>query len=93
MTAVNVRTRFFALYRERIGRDTAEFEVGGGSTVGDLIEVVMREHPGLCPNPSALVAAVNQEYVDHDHPLAEGDEVAFIPPVSGGAPSPDRGAR
>lgn len=90
---MNVRARFFALYRERIGRDTADYEVGGGSTVGDLIEVVMREHPGLCPNPSALVAAVNQEYVGHDHPLAEGDEVAFIPPVSGGAPRPHGGGR
>ena len=91
---MNVRTEVLrALPRAHRQGATAEFEVGDGSTVSDLIEVVMREHPGLCPNPSALVAAVNQEYADHDHPLAEGDEVAFIPPVSGGAPSPDRGAR
>ena len=82
---MNVNVRFFALYRERIGKDTAGFEIAEGSNVVNLVDVVMRDHPDLCPNPSELVVAVNQEYVSHNHQLKEGDEVAFIPPVSGGA--------
>ena len=42
--------------------------------------------PGLASDPAAVVVAVNREYRGHDHRLSDGDEAAFIPPVSGGAP-------
>lgn len=61
-----------------------EIDLDEGATVGDLISQVLRRHPQLAPDPSAVVVAVNREYVKHDHPLKDGDEAAFIPPVSGG---------
>ena len=54
--------------------------------MSDVVAEMVRRFPRLTSNPSTLVVAVNQEYRDHDHPLEEGDEVALIPPVSGGAP-------
>ena len=50
-----------------------------------MAQEVFERYPGLIGTPTALVMAVNQEYQDHDHELADGDEVALIPPVSGGA--------
>ena len=46
---------------------------------------IARRHPGLTDEPDGLVVAVNDEYRDHEFVLGDGDEVALIPPVSGGA--------
>lgn len=81
---LKVHTRFFALYRERVGQRTLDIEVPDDATVKDLVAVVCGRFPGFSPNPSAVVVAVNRDYVNHTHPLKEGDEAAFIPPVSGG---------
>ena len=62
-----------------------ELDVPKGATVGRLAADVNRHFPGLTEDPDSLVVAVNQEYRDHHHELREGDEVALIPPVSGGA--------
>jgi len=75
---------FFALYRERVGERALDFELPDGATVEGLVNMVTRQYPNLCANPPSIVVAVNQEYVTHDHPLRDGDEAAFIPPVSGG---------
>ena len=56
----------------------------GLGVVGELADEMRRRYPGLTPDASALVVAVNQEYADHDYVLSDGDEVALIPPVSGG---------
>ena len=81
---MKVRARFFALYRERMGRDQLEVELGDDAVVADLIQHLDRQYPHLSSNPQRIVVAVNQEYAGHEHPLREGDEVVFIPPVSGG---------
>ena len=49
-----------------------------------MAQEVFERYPGLIGTPTALVLAVNEEYQLHDYELAEGDEVALIPPVSGG---------
>lgn len=82
---MKVQARFFALYRERVGQSTLDVELDGSATVGDVIDWVMRRYPKFSPDPSKIVAAVNREYATHGHLLKDGDEVAFIPPVSGGA--------
>ncbi len=81
---MKVQARFFALYRERAGQSTVDLELVDGSTVGDAIDLVMRRWPNFAPNPPRIVVAVNREYVNHQHPVKHGDELAFIPPVSGG---------
>jgi molybdopterin converting factor subunit 1 len=82
---LKVVVRLFASYRERAGRSELELELPEGSTVGYLAARVAEGYPGITAQPDSLVVAVNQEYRDHLHGLDDGDEVALIPPVSGGA--------
>jgi molybdopterin converting factor subunit 1 len=79
---MRVRLRFFAVLRERMGA-RGERTVPRGTTVAELWRSLVAEDPGLA---SVRVRfAVNDEYVAEDRRLADGDEVAFLPPVSGGA--------
>ena len=78
MVRMNVRVRLFAGLRERAG--WSEREIGDVATVGDVWGAL-----GLGEEPSGLLYAVNREYAARDQALADGDEVALIPPVSGGA--------
>lgn len=83
-TLITVRVRLFASYREAAGRSEETCELRAGSRVGQLVAVLEERFPRLRLRGSGLVA-VNRQYVADDAELAEGDEVAFIPPVSGGA--------
>src|SRR2546427_12798471 len=85
--AIAVRARFFARLREQAGTDSESVEVERGSTVADVYDALRKLHPALDPNRESVRAAVNQEFADWDVIVAAGDEVAFIPPVSGGAPA------
>lgn len=76
--------RLFASYREAAGVGQVPLELADGATARDAIRAVLREHP-LVAEGRQLVIARNREYVDADAPLADGDELALIPPVSGGA--------
>jgi MoaE-MoaD fusion protein len=75
-----VRVKLFAMLRERAGRDELELELPEGACVADALAAVDDLAGGL-----SLVLAVNREYAAPDAPLAPGDELALIPPVSGGA--------
>jgi molybdopterin synthase catalytic subunit len=77
---VKVTVRLFAGLRERAGTAERELDLPEGSRAGDAWNEM-----DLGAEPPGLLLAVNRGYVDHDHELTEGDEVAFIPPVSGGA--------
>ena len=83
-TAVRVRALLFARLRELAGTEAAALELGASATVADAWAALRQEHPALPAQPGAVRAARNQEFVAWDEGLAEGDEVAFIPPVSGG---------
>jgi molybdopterin synthase catalytic subunit/molybdopterin converting factor small subunit len=75
-----VVVRLFAGLRERAGADRRELELGEGSSVEDVWAAL-----GLGDEPAGLLYAVNRTYADRGQALAEGDEIALIPPVSGGA--------
>ncbi len=77
---MTVTVRLFAILRQRAGRDRLELELPEGACVADALAAVEHLAGGL-----TLVMAVNREYAAADHPLAAGDELALIPPVSGGA--------
>ena len=81
---MKITVRFFALYRERAGRRVNTVELDGGSTVSQLVDEVRRLFPDLAPPTVDIVAAVNAEYARGETILSDGDEVALIPPVSGG---------
>lgn len=73
----------FASYAERLGRSAFEVELPEGSTVATLLRSVA-ELPGGSSIPSAPLVAVNRTYAAPGTSLANGDEVALIPPVAGG---------
>ncbi len=81
---MRVRVKFFAILRERAGAAEATKEIREGGTVGELWELLQRDYPQLAPVRMRLLYAVNRDYVNADHVLKEGDEVVFVPPVSGG---------
>jgi molybdopterin synthase catalytic subunit len=81
-----VSVRLFAMLREAARRDELDVELDDGATAGDLVDAVARDAGlGAVVQPGRVVVAVNREYVPAGHPLQDGDEVALIPPVSGGA--------
>ncbi len=82
---MRVRLRFFASLREQMGA-RGERTVPAGTTVGALWRAVVADRPELGEVPVRF--AVNETYVDGAHRLAENDEVAFFPPVSGGGAEP-----
>jgi molybdopterin synthase sulfur carrier subunit len=77
---MKVRVRFFASLRERLGCSETSLDVTAGATVGDIW---FQATNGMSVSDNAL-AAINMEYVGFDRQIADGDEVAFFPPVSGG---------
>jgi MoaE-MoaD fusion protein len=81
-----VSVRLFAMLREAARRDELDVELADGATAGDLVDAVARDAGlGAVVQPGRVVVAVNREYVPAGHPLHDGDEVALIPAVSGGA--------
>ena len=81
--AIGVRVRFFARLRELAGTDGDIIQVATGSDVAGVYEALRAAHQGL-PARESVRAALNQEFAAWDALVSEGDEVAFIPPVSGG---------
>jgi len=81
--AVGIRIRFFARLREQAGVETESIEVAPASTLADVYAALRGKHAAL-PEQGAVRAALNQEFADWNTTVASGDEVAYIPPVSGG---------
>ena len=82
--AIAVRVRLFARLREQAGLETEALEVAPGSTLADVYESLRRKHSALEPDRDSVRGAINQEFSNWDVTVSQGDEVAFIPPVSGG---------
>ena len=79
-----VRVRLFARLADVAGTRQAEVDLGEGLTAGDIYRLLCREHPGMEGLDGSLMYAVNGEYVSAEQLLWDGDELALIPPVSGG---------
>ncbi len=75
-----VTVKFFARLREEMGRSEQSLTDWESGTVIDVWSTVCGDHP----LQEHVMAAVNQEYVDREHLVRDGDEVAFFPPVTGG---------
>jgi len=81
---VTIRLLYFASFREAAGTDEESRSVAEGTTVGALWEELKAAVPHFAKFSSMPAAAVNCEYVTAGRPLAENDEIAFLPPVAGG---------
>ena len=82
--ALTVHVKLFARLREQAGTDAVKVAMAAGSTVSDVYSELRRAHPALGADLEGVRPALNQEFVGWDAVAGDGDEVAFIPPVSGG---------
>ena len=81
---ITIKVLFFASVRDLVGDAQQMISLAEGVTVVDLIAELSAKHKRFVEMAPSLMVSVNQEYVDRDTVLQDGDEVAFIPPVSGG---------
>jgi molybdopterin converting factor subunit 1 len=81
---MKVRTKFFAAMKDIMGIAEAELELPEGITAGELFQQYCQQHAPLSGYANNTMISVNLEFVPPETRLHEGDEIAFIPPVSGG---------
>jgi molybdopterin synthase catalytic subunit len=85
---VRIRVRLFAIQRELVGTRELALELPSGASIDDAWGVLVERHPVLAPGRSSVRFARNASYVAASTALEDGDELAIIPPVSGGAADP-----
>ena len=81
---MRVTVKLFARLRDIAGTPELTREVASGATVGSLWQQLATEFPEIASYERSISTAVNADYARRNHVLADGDEVAFLPPVSGG---------
>lgn len=84
---MHIIIRLFASHRDIVGAPELAIEVPDGTTIGGLWEALCERYVELRPATRSVLLAVNQEYAEPSLVLKDGDEAAFIPPVSGGEQS------
>jgi len=82
---MQIQVLYFAVFRERLGKSDDTLALADGATVADAIAALAEQHAPIAQLRGRFRVAVNQDFVDDDHVLRDGDELALIPPVAGGA--------
>ena len=82
---MRVTVRLFARLRESAGTPECELDVPAEATVDDVWRALVRRYPSLEPYGDSTTAAVNADFARRATRVTEEDEVAFLPPVSGGS--------
>lgn len=81
---MTTRVLLFAALADAVGESAVSVELPEQATVGDALDALGERFPDVAAVRDRLATAVNMAYVRADHPLKNGDELALIPPVSGG---------
>jgi molybdopterin synthase catalytic subunit len=81
---MHIRVKLFAVLRESAGTGDVVLDIPAGATAGQALDVLVTQFPAIAAFREGLAVAVNMSYVPRDHRLSDGDELALIPPVSGG---------
>ena len=81
---MRVTVRLFARLRELVGAGELQRDAPDGATVAAVWDLLAREYPVIAPYAASISCAVNAEYARMTTPVGDGDEIAFLPPVSGG---------
>jgi len=81
---IQVKVRLFATLRQQAGWAEQTVSAPEGCTLSELMTILSQATPDLKLTGRTIYAAINQNYTKGDHVLADGDEVAIFPPVSGG---------
>jgi molybdopterin synthase catalytic subunit len=84
---MQVRVLYFGVLKDVVGRREERLQLEPGSDVGGLFAVCAGRFPALEKHAASILFSRNREFVSRDESLQEGDEVALLPPVSGGTPS------
>ena len=84
---MQVRVLFFGMLKDVVGRASDSLTLPAGATLADLLARYRSEFPRLQPFLPSLALSINREYAAAGQPLHDNDEVALLPPVSGGAPA------
>ena len=82
---MRVTVRLFARLRDIAGVGELQRDVPANAVVATVWRALVADYPEMAPYESSISAAVNADYTRMDAAVADGDEVAFLPPVSGGA--------
>lgn len=82
--SIHVTVKLFAVLRDRAGTNEVAVELPAGATAADAADAAAGRFPAIRPHLATAAVAVNLAYAARSTPLADGDEVALIPPVSGG---------
>lgn len=90
---MRIRVLYFAVFREKLGRDNDVVALADGAKVRDAITALAARYTAVDKLRGKFRVAVNQDFVDDERELADGDELALIPPVAGGADAPARHAQ
>jgi molybdopterin converting factor subunit 1 len=85
MTIVRVKVLFFGMLKDIVGRAEDQIEVADDARLESVFTRYAREFPRLTDLESSIVLACNHEFCDRSAAIREGDEIAFLPPVSGGS--------
>lgn len=81
---MRVKVKLYAAFRDIVGLKEEDLELQNGSTVQNLLDDYVRRFPKLSRYREHIILSVNKEYGAPSRTLREGDEVSFLPPVSGG---------
>ena len=81
---MRVTVRLFARLRDIAGASELARDVPAGATIGSVWQTLVGDFPDLAAYERSISTAVNADYARMDQPVADGDEIAFLPPVSGG---------
>ena len=81
---MRITVRLFARVRDIVGSAELTRNVAAGATIGTVWQLLVDEFPSLAEYERSISSALNADYARMDRPLSDGDEVAFLPPVSGG---------
>ena len=84
MAQDTIRVLLFSVLRDIVGGDSVEVELSEGDTIADLLAGLYTRFPDLADWDGKIRVAADLQYVDRDHAIAPGQEIAIMPPVQGG---------
>ncbi len=84
MLSLKVKVKLFAVFRDIVGSKEDDLEVTPGTTVQGLLDQYIQKFPQMAKFRDHIILSVNKEYGAPSRTLKDGDEVSFLPPVSGG---------
>jgi len=81
---MKLRVKLYASFREIVGSKEEELDMPPGTTVQDLLDSYVKRFPQMARYKDHIILSVNKEYGHPNKVLKDGDEISFLPPVSGG---------